>query len=115
MFETRGVPSDPAASQISNLSDEDLRRIRRALGNMPYSAAVHTRQVEDVESLIVWLTGFAEVLREHARRDDVAEEELRMLRHQRDHVRNFLGLDDLLARLAERPAPEDNPGFMPNL
>jgi hypothetical protein len=112
MFETRGVPSDPSASQITNLSDEDLLRIRVALGNMPYSAMVHTRAVHDVDGLLVWLRSFAEVLRRHAERDEAAESERIELVRQRDAVRAFLGIDQIAARLDE-VAPD--PGFGPNL
>lgn len=91
----------------TGIAPEDMQRIRRALGNLPYGGlALAVGNVEDVDSLIGWLTSFAGILRQHAERVEAAEAERLELMRQRDAVRRFLGLDEILGRLDE-VAPED--------
>jgi hypothetical protein len=77
------------------VSDEQWRRIRQALGAMPYSGLASARHVEDVDGLVGWLHSMGAALRSVSERAQAAERELHSLQVQQRGMRAFLGLDRL--------------------
>lgn len=90
--------------QITSISEPDLRRIGLALGALPYGAGLAGR-VEDVDSLVRWLDAYRDVVRRAADRAADTSLELQTLQSQREGLRAFLGLNEILDRLDE-VAPE---------
>jgi hypothetical protein len=87
----------------TQLSSAEQHALRQAFDHMPYAAAVSMRLSAnlDVPELVEALNGLRETLRYYAAEHDATERELRDLRGQRDAVRAFLGLDQLLAPATE--------------
>lgn len=98
----RGATAGPFGTRNDThvFTDAEGMAIRAVLGKLRFGAMAGTTFViNDVRDLVRWLDGFAQILGREVDVLNIVKAERDDLVDQRDTVRDFLGINDLYARI----------------